>query len=391
MNKWLITGVLAILTVTGFASEDKAEGVYFYPHINYASYDELVGINFDNDTGTGFAVGYELGTNWAWEASFDQVKPHTTSGIGASTYIWQFNTVYRYGIENGWRPIIIAGVGNIKEKLDIGYSADSTTLNLGAGVEYFLTESIALRGDVRAINHFDHNATDILTTVGFNFLLGKSTKPIDSDGDGVVDGKDMCPNTPTGNAVNDKGCELDGDSDGVVDSADQCPATPAGVAVNTKGCALDSDKDGVADYKDQCPNTPAGALVDENGCRKMLTENVEIKLNVTFDSNKAEVKPHFSEQIAKVAAFMVQYPDTKVVIEGYTDSMGAASYNQSLSEKRAKAVADSLMSLHNVDSSRVSFKGYGEANPVASNATREGRQLNRRVVAQISTTVTKPE
>jgi len=391
MNKWLISGVIAIFAISANANDDAAEGVYFYPHISYMSYDELVGINFDDDAGMGFAIGYELGTNWAWEASFDQITPHTTSGIGASTNIWELNTIYRFETENGWRPIIIAGVGNIKEKLNIGYSAGATTFNLGAGVEYFLTDSIALRGDVRAINHLDHNATDILTTVGFNFMLGKAAKAMDSDGDGVADGKDICPGTAAGTTVNAKGCELDGDNDGVVDSSDQCPATPAGVAVDSKGCALDSDNDGVANHKDQCPETPAGALVDENGCRKMLTENVEIKLHLTFDTNKADIKSDFADQISKVAAFMLQYPDTSVVIEGHTDSMGAASYNQSLSQKRAKAVADSLVNDHSVDASRVSSKGYGETSPVADNGTSDGRKQNRRVVAQISTTVTKPE
>ncbi len=391
MNKWLISGVMAIFAATAFADEDKAEGFYIYPHVNYMSYDSFNQINFDDDMGMGLAIGYALGTNWSWEGSYDQITPQTTSGIGVSTTLWQLNTIYRFDSENQWRPLLIAGIGNIKDKLNIGYAADSSTFNLGGGVEYMMNDAISLRGDIRAVRHFDHSAVDILTTVGFSFMMGDVAKPVDSDGDGVVDGKDMCPGTSSGTPVNAKGCELDGDNDGVVDSADQCPATPAGISVDSKGCALDSDNDGVADHKDQCPDTPAGALVDENGCRKMLTENVEIKLHVTFDTNKADVKTDFAEQIAKVAAFMRQYPDTNVVIEGHTDSMGAASYNQSLSQKRAKAVADSLVNDHNVSASRVSSKGYGETKPVADNATSEGRKQNRRVVAQISTTVTKPQ
>jgi len=390
MNKWLISGVMAIFAATAVA-EDKAEGLYIYPHFNYMSYDTLVGVDIDNDAGLGLAIGYALGDNWSWEAAFDQITPKTASGVGITTNFWELNTVYRFDSENKWHPLVIVGVGNINEKFNTGYVADSTTFNYGAGVEYTMTDSISLRADIRAINHIEETATDVLTTVGFSFMLGEVAKPVDSDGDGVVDGKDVCPNTAAGNAVDAKGCELDGDNDGVVDGADQCAATPAGVAVDSKGCALDSDKDGVANHKDQCPETPAGALVDDNGCRKMLTENVEIKLHLTFDTNKADVKADFAEQIAKVAAFMQQYPDTNVVIEGHTDSMGAASYNQALSQKRAKAVADSLVKDHNVSASRVSSKGYGESKPVADNGTREGRKQNRRVVAQISTTVTKPQ
>ncbi len=391
MNKWLISGVMAIFAVTASATDDGAEGFYVYPHFNHVLYEEFLGIDIENDEGMGFALGYQLGNNWSWEASYDKVTPHTATGIGVGTTLWELNSVYRFSTEDNWRPLIIAGLGHIKDKLNTGYKADSSTLNLGGGIEYSLTDAIALRGDIRAIRHLEHNVTDVLTTIGFNFMLGNTSKPVDSDGDGVVDGKDACPGTPVGRSVDAKGCELDSDGDGVVDSADQCPNTPAGVAVNSSGCALDSDGDGVADHKDQCPETPAGALVDENGCRKMLTENVAIKLHVTFDTNKADIKANFADQIAKVANFMRQYPDTQVVIEGHTDSMGAASYNQSLSQKRAQAVANSLVNDHNVNASRVSAKGYGEESPVADNATKEGRAQNRRVVAQITTSVTKPE
>jgi len=90
--------------------------------------------------------------------------------------------------------------------------------------------------------------------------------PLDSDGDGVPDYLDKCPNTPTGVKVDATGCPLDSDGDGVPDYLDQCPNTPPGVAVDAKGCPLDSDGDGVPDYLDKCPNTPPGTPVDATGC-----------------------------------------------------------------------------------------------------------------------------
>jgi len=90
--------------------------------------------------------------------------------------------------------------------------------------------------------------------------------PIDSDGDGVYDGLDQCPNTPKGAVVDAKGCPKDTDGDGVYDGLDQCPDTPKGAKVDARGCPLDSDGDGVYDGLDQCPNTPKGAVVDANGC-----------------------------------------------------------------------------------------------------------------------------
>ena len=100
------------------------------------------------------------------------------------------------------------------------------------------------------------NLHDNLFSVGLQIPFGAGTpKFVDSDGDGVADGMDRCPNTPTGREVDAYGCELDSDGDGVKDSKDKCPGTPNGVAVNASGCPMDSDGDGVADDKDKCPNT----------------------------------------------------------------------------------------------------------------------------------------
>jgi len=90
--------------------------------------------------------------------------------------------------------------------------------------------------------------------------------PIDSDGDGVADYIDICPNTPKGVRVDEFGCPLDADNDGIPDYLDNCANTPVGVQVDKYGCPLDSDGDGVPDYLDKCPNTPKGEQVDETGC-----------------------------------------------------------------------------------------------------------------------------
>ena len=92
----------------------------------------------------------------------------------------------------------------------------------------------------------------------------------DCDGDGVSNAADHCPQTPTGAAVDRRGCLLDGnrdsDRDGVADASDLCPASPAGARVDRAGCSLDTDKDGVADGIDQCPASPEGSRVDHSGC-----------------------------------------------------------------------------------------------------------------------------
>lgn len=88
----------------------------------------------------------------------------------------------------------------------------------------------------------------------------------DSDGDGVIDRKDLCSNTAPGMAVNSRGCPVDEDQDGVMNIVDLCLGTMRGLAVDYNGCPLDLDHDGVYDYLDHCLNTPEGFAVDENGC-----------------------------------------------------------------------------------------------------------------------------
>jgi OOP family OmpA-OmpF porin len=194
--------------------------------------------------------------------------------------------------------------------------------------------------------------------------------PLDSDGDGVPDYLDECPNTPRGVKVDEKGCPLDSDGDGVPDYKDECPNTPRGVIVDGKGCPLDSDGDGVPDYKDECPGTPKGATVDSRGCWVIK--------GINFDFDKWDIKSKYYSELNKVVHVLEKNPSLNVEIHGHTDSMGTAQYNQKLSENRAKSVMRYFIE-KGIDSSRLSAIGYGESRPVAYNRTDEGRARNRRV------------
>jgi len=105
--------------------------------------------------------------------------------------------------------------------------------------------------------------------------------------------------------------------------------------------------------------------------------------DVLFDVNKAELKPGGILTVEKLAAFLKEYPARRIMIEGFTDSTGAADYNQGLSERRALAVRQALLD-RGTGSARIEFKGYGEEFPVATNGTAAGRQRNRRVEIIIS-------
>jgi len=105
---------------------------------------------------------------------------------------------------------------------------------------------------------------------------------------------------------------------------------------------------------------------------------------VLFAVNKASLLPKGKRKIVEFAKVIQQYPSRALLIEGHTDSSGNATYNQDLSKRRATTVRDALIA-QGIDSQRFSIKGYGESNPIATNATRKGRQQNRRVELVILT------
>ncbi len=157
------------------------------------------------------------------------------------------------------------------------------------------------------------------------------------------------------------------------------PAAVAPVAVPAPTPAPvdgDDDKDGVLNSIDKCPNTPAGHKVDKDGC------SVLVNLKVNFDFDSAKVKDGYSQDIKDFSNFMKDMPEYSAQIVGHTDSKGSDAYNQKLSEKRANAVKE-LIIKDGVNASRLSSMGMGESQPVADNATEEGRAENRRIEANL--------
>ena len=116
-------------------------------------------------------------------------------------------------------------------------------------------------------------------------------------------------------------------------------------------------------------------------------ETVRVELDAKFDFDKAVVKQDSYSDIENLAEFMKQFPQTTTTVEGHTDSTGNAAYNQKLSERRAAAVRDVLVNQYGVEVERINSVGYGEERPVADNATREGRAINRRVEAAVEAQV----
>lgn len=204
--------------------------------------------------------------------------------------------------------------------------------------------------------------------------------PKDSDGDGVADALDRCPDTAAGTPVDATGCARDSDRDGVFDSADKCPDTPAGTPVDVTGCPSDRDADGVSDALDKCPNTPAGTSVDAVGCTVLFNKEGKplVLQGVNFLTGKSVLLPEAGVILDRVAESLVANPDVLIEVGGHTDITGSKPANLRLSQARAVAVRQYLIS-KGVAASRITARGYASTRPIAENTTAEGRAANRRV------------
>ncbi len=307
---------------------------------------------------------------------------------------------------------------------DIGYG----TANAFVGFDFWVAENLALTAQSTYKHAFEENygQTHFKHSLGVKFKFGGK----DTDGDGIYDYEDECPETPglpefngcpdtDGDGIEDRNDECpntpglpefngcpDTDGDGIPDHLDACPNTPGLAEYN--GCP-DTDGDGIPDNEDDCPETPGPkanngcpwpdrdgdgvpdkddlcpdliGTVANNGCPE-VTEAVKKALNsyaktILFDTGKASIKDQSAGVLNDIIGIMKEYPNAKFVIEGHTDSVGSDKLNMKLSKDRAESVENYLQA-NGIDDDRLTHQGFGEDRPLDSNKTREGRANNRRV------------
>jgi outer membrane protein OmpA-like peptidoglycan-associated protein len=235
----------------------------------YTRYDDNIGLN--GAIGAGGRLGFFLNGTLAVEARGDFTRADGAADARRTDVTRIGGTLFAYV-----PPMAVGrfylGAGYTRSKYRGALDAD----NDGGHIVLGDLLSIGGRAALRLEGRLDYipssktvdptaRAIDFGAAVGLS-IFAFGGPPRDSDGDGVHDGNDQCPDTPLGVVVDQVGCPVDTDVDGVPDGPDRCPGTPAGAVVDTSGCPLDTDADGVSDGIDVCPNTPAGAIVDEFGC-----------------------------------------------------------------------------------------------------------------------------
>ena len=277
---------------------------------------------------------------------------------------------------------------------DMNHSALRPVSNSKGAIELSMTYS------------FNKREKEIIPTISVQ------EKELDSDGDGIVDNLDECPNFPglrQFNGCNDtdqdgiwdsqdacphlygtktnRGCpgsSVDTDKDGLMDEVDNCPFMKGAAAMG--GCP-DSDKDGLSDLDDYCPFLKGEK--DNNGCPKMNKEahqsflkNRSVSAIVEFDTDKSEIENYFDDELNEVVIFMLENKEATAFITGHTDNEGDAAYNFALGERRAMEVMDYLIQ-RGIAVKNLSTISYGETKPVRGNRNSSEKARNRRVEVKV--------
>jgi outer membrane beta-barrel protein len=277
----ILAAVLFATTLAG-AGHGESGDWEFGPYVGYVSLDDYDTVELndeavrpEDDIFFGARVGYFFVPHWSLEASYQILSTESEENLLGVTDpnfdldSARLNLLFNFRPGANFRPFITVGAGlesfeaEDLDESEIGY-------NGGFGFRWFAGDHFAFRIDARYImagagDQINDDQANIEGALGFSWLFG-GEPPADTDGDGVSDRKDKCPDTPKGATVDKSGCPTDTDGDGVFDGIDRCPDTPKGDKVDATGCSQDTDGDGVNDGPDGCPNTPKGAKVDAKGC-----------------------------------------------------------------------------------------------------------------------------
>ncbi|ENM5845213.1 OmpA family protein [Vibrio mimicus] len=144
----------------------------------------------------------------------------------------------------------------------------------------------------------------------------------------------------------------------------------------------DDDNDGVINARDLCPDTPRGSEIDNDGCGTFIKSSQMQQLHILFANDSSVIEPAFLTQIRQMAEFLQGYPSTSIELQGYASKVGRAEYNLALSKQRSETVRDQLIR-YGVAPNRVNIVGYGDSVLVAEGEDDISHARNRRVTATV--------
>jgi len=276
--------------------------------------------------------------------------------VNPSTDIFRFalNGVHDFDAIGAFTPLMKVGVGYESLEENLADNDDALFVDIGVGVKAAIAENWALKLEAVYMNkEFDSN---LAILAGLTYAFGEKAQkaaPV------VQKAPEPTPVTPAP----------------VQEAPKVVTQTP--VIMPTTILDMDSDKDGVFDSKDKCPNTPLGNVVDADGC------TAKVNLHINFENNSFNVDVPSQQRVANYANFLKERLTYTTTIIGHTSLKGEASYNQRLSQRRAKAVKELLIAF-GIDADRISTVGKGEDEPIVQGNSGEAHAQNRRIEATLT-------
>ncbi|MBT1072438.1 OmpA family protein [Pelotalea chapellei] len=293
----------------------------------------------------GIRGGYNFTDHLGVEALLDYARIDATRGGGEANFFrYGGELLYHFMPEKRLVPYVAAGYGglNFDESRGSMFKTTKGVFDYGLGLKYFVTDSIALRGDVR---HLVYKVGDTRNAVEYSLGLYIPFGGSPAAAAAVQPAPIVAEPAPA-----------------QAEPQAQPPAPEAGQQTQLQ----------------EPPLEPVPASEPQPGRYKYC-----IGLNIEFDIDKSKIRPEFHDEIARVGNFMKTYDTTTAVIEGHSDSVGTPEHNAKLSLARAESVKQYLVTTFGIDPARLTAKGYGPWRPVADNTTEAGKQKNRHIDAII--------
>jgi OmpA-OmpF porin, OOP family len=419
--KLLVIIIVIVLASASFAQERQG-AFYISPYIGGYTFEG------NQDLGTrplyGLRAGYNFTKNIDAELvlGFDSTKyAPAAADIDTKAYNYRLEGLYNFMPDKRLVPFIAIGIGGQSLRYDTAGDIDRNrpVLDYGAGLKYHLTDLIALRADVRHVLALGSAYNNLEYTLGVVFSFGGKKEQVISrvaeqaPASPVAAPPIAAPINLSAAAVSESEVDLNWNSvkgatgykisrDGQYVASSPIASLPdVDLNADTRYCynvtAVDQAGKESGPSNTACAKTPAPAVAEmkkeaESGAAAVAKEMFEkgrATINVEFDTNKDKIKPRYHQEIEKFATVMKNYPELKVIIEGHTDNVGEKNYNQKLSQRRANSVKNYMVKNFGIAESRLTAKGYGLSQPIASNKDKAGRQKNRRVEAAIDYKVKK--
>ncbi len=274
----VLLALAALVGARSVAADPVGRYLYVSPMGGFTVFDSKLtypdGNSLADKVYVGGRLGYQWNSLWALELAGGIVptREDVQGGKDVSFVHGSGNLVLSPFARPFGGPYLFAGFGTGRLSSSGADALKQGLLEAGGGVRMWITDAIGVRLEAREHHWARKDAPKdapginyITLSGGLTFAIG--AKGRDTDGDGVPDRRDRCPDTPRGATVDARGCPIDSDGDGVYDGLDKCPNTTKGCTVDKNGCPSDADGDGVCDGIDRCTDTTKGCTVNAAGCQ----------------------------------------------------------------------------------------------------------------------------